>query len=35
LTHGCINLQNNLGLVLRYPNNLGSFDVRNKHLRFI
>jgi hypothetical protein len=31
---GCINLQNNLGLVLRYPNSLGSFDVRNKHLGY-
>jgi hypothetical protein len=30
----CINLQNNLGLVLRYPNSLGSFDVRNKHLGY-
>jgi hypothetical protein len=24
----------NLGLVLRYPNSLGSFDVRNKHLGY-
>jgi hypothetical protein len=27
-------LQNNLGLVLRYPNSLGSFDVRNKYLGY-
>jgi hypothetical protein len=33
-TTGCINLQNNLGLVLRYPNSPGSFHVRNKHLGY-
>jgi hypothetical protein len=27
-------MQNNLGLDLRYPNNLGSFHVRNKHLGY-